>query len=276
MNTFKIVRSAACEFLAMMIFVYTCTGTAAVLNSANSPGGKVFQIALTFGFAIVVLAYVFGHHSGAHVNCAVTFGLLLCQAVQPVEAVAIFVGQIFGSIFGALLVAGTVSEANDATGNLGSNAIPDHAEVGEAFLGETVMTFVLMLTVLEAAVSNHTLHVRGFAPIAIGFAVFLGHCLLIPLDGCSINPTRTIGPAIVAAMLNRKTYVAKPVWTNMWVFWVAPLLGAAIAAGIHKVLTFLADKIAEEEQPVEPQPVEPVMPGIQLSEFPQKENTDKE
>ena len=135
---------------------------------------------------------------------------------------AYLISQLVGSLIGALLLSLTVGD-NDATNSLGSNSVDDDG-VGGAFLGEMMGTMLLVLVVLETAVNSGAVTTQeqgkqNLAPIAIGLAVFMAHVMLIPITGCSINPTRSFGPAILSG---------KP--SNSWLFWVAPLCGSTLGS----------------------------------------------
>lgn len=237
------ISAAVAEFVAMMIFVYVSAGTAAVTASAGAASTAFgFKVAFTFGTAIMVLAYTVGHHSGAQINCAVTFGLAIAGALNPIQAVINFLAQLTGGTIGALLIAATVKNETDQTGSLGCNMVSAGYSKGNALCGEIIMTFLLMYCVLETAVSKKSEGNRVNAAIAIGFAVYLGHSILIPVDGCSINPTRSMSTALAAEMLNRDTVQAAKdadiwdAWADMWIFWVGPLTGAGLAVGLYKAM----------------------------------------
>jgi len=189
------VRACVAEYFAMLLFVFICTGSAT--GVAGDPGW-VQQVSLTFGMCITVLAYKLGHYSGSHINCAVTFGLALVGEVTVRQALANFASQLLGSVSGALLVAVVKSEETDSTGALGSNALALGVEWYQALAGEIICTFLLMGTVLETAVNTESKDNRKMAALAIGFSVYVAHSFMIPVDGCSINPTRSIGPALIA------------------------------------------------------------------------------
>ncbi|KAJ1444384.1 aquaporin-like protein [Pelagophyceae sp. CCMP2097] len=213
----------ASEFLAATLFVYICCGTAT--GVAGTPGW-VLHVALTFGLTITVLAYTIGHHSGGQINCAVTLGLVLAGLKEPRQAALNAAAQLCGSVFGAVLLSFTVRESADLTGNLASNSVSDDYDVGSAFLGETIMTFTLMYVILECACNDVSFGNVTLAPLAIGFAVFIAHAFLIPIDGCSINPTRSFGPAVVSWFQGR----GGKQFEDYHVFTLAPCLGAALAA----------------------------------------------
>lgn len=216
------------------LFVYI--GCASAINGGASPktGGTILQVALTFGVAIFALACTIGHHSGGQMNCAVTLALVITGDVSPLQGILNVLSQILGSIVAATLLAATFPAGVDMTSSLGSNmvATPGYSPMN-AMLGEILMTFLLVFVVLESAVNTASANSRVIAPLAIGMAVFLAHSVLIAVDGCSINPTRSLGPAIVASIRNNG---ASPgdIWKHHYVFWVGPLVGAALAAVMAK------------------------------------------
>ena len=216
----------------------TAFGTDILIN-----GSWGVTVAFAFGLAITVLAFATGHISGGQLNPAVTFALALVGQLPTGQAVANTISQIVGAILGSALLMATIPNGNEGT--LGSNVIAPGVGFGNALCGEIVMTSVLVATVLETAVSkgngallvltsllaqvtrrapdSHPTRTRrslvlslarlsaiskSFAPLAIGFAVFCAHAVLLPIDGCSINPARSLGPAIVSST-----------WPgNFWVF----------------------------------------------------------
>ena len=176
--------------------------------------------ALAFGLAITVLAYATAHLSGGQLNPAVTAALAAVGALPLPQAAVNVCSQVIGSILGAAFLAATIPAGQRLT--LGSNEIANGVGYGNALCGEIVMTFVLVSVVLETAVNTKSV-ARTQAPLAIGFAVFCAHAVLLPIDGCSINPARSLGPAIVSGT-----------WPGtFWVFVVGPLLGALAAVPFH-------------------------------------------
>jgi MIP family channel proteins len=243
-------RAVAAEFLAMTLFVIIGCGSAMAL--VPTPGWQL-QVSLTFGLAITTLAYTIGHISGGQINCAVTLGLCIHGSVTWVQGFMNFLGQMFGSVLGALILH-AIFRDQDKTGGLGSNSLQETKDDDgaiiysfkehkfKAFVAELAGTFLLVFVVLETAATPATKANIVNAPLAIGFAVFLSHCLLIPITGCSINPTRSFGPMLVSTVLGKgvtnkdgDTIPAVPLG-EQWIFWVAPLLGAALAPGIVQAL----------------------------------------
>ena len=226
------VRAVAAEFLAMLLFVLICCGAAT--GVAGTPGW-VQQVSLTFGFCITCLAYKIGHHSGGHINCAVTFGLVLAGQLDLLQGIGNFCAQLAGSLAGAALLALVVPPAADLTRGLGTNTVAPGYEPWQAMVGEICMTFLLVYVVLETAVNPKSAGNIVNAPIAIGFAVYLAHSFLIPIDGCSINPTRSFGPPVVASI--RYPDNMNKFWQDHWVFWVGPFLGSGLAVSVYKFMS---------------------------------------
>lgn len=225
-------RKCAAEFIAMTLFVFFGCGSA--MSIAKEPGSAwVLQVALTFGLAITVLAYSIGHYSGGEINCAVTFGLMISGKVTVAQAICNFIAQMLGSTFGAAILKVMYPTDKDLTGGLGTNGVSPGWSQGSALIGEVLGTFLLMFTVLETAVNPLSASNRSVACLAIGLSVFLAHSLLIPVDGCSINPTRSFGPALVQSISGKG---AQP-FADHWVFWIGPIIGSAIGAGVHAAIS---------------------------------------
>lgn len=235
-------RHVAAELIGMALFVFIGTGTAVMFSNPKATDfvngvteadstNKLIEAAynnltinasfgiataLAFGMGIMVSAFAIGHISGCHLNPAVSISLFLSGNCGIAQAVANIVAQFAGATIGSLLLWGSTDMR--ATG-LGANSVSPGFSSGNAVLAEAVMTFVLCYVVhLTAIDKNSPPSTNGLAPIAIGFAVFLGHTVLIPLDGCSINPARSFGPALVA---NK--------WDDYWIFVVGPLIGAVLS-----------------------------------------------
>jgi len=230
------MRAVLAETLAMFLFIIIGCGTAC--GHGAVVGETFLDVALAFGIGITVLAYTIGKYSGGQINCAVTFSLILGGQLSWCQGLANMIGQLIGSIAGAVVLAMMYPCADDKTGGLGSNVIADGDEF-KAFIGEILGTFILCYVVWETAVSPKSTAGPN-ACIAIGFAVFLSHLVLLPIDGCSINPTRSFGPAVVASFRSgscAKTPKAEKLFSSLVIVWIAPLLGGGLATGMHKVMT---------------------------------------
>lgn len=232
-------QAAAAEGLAMFLFVFTCVGT--VMNNPSDSQ----QIAWTFGVTISTLVYSFAHYSGAQINPAVSFALALNDNLSWAQFAANAVAQLVGSTFAcgflALLIEG--SEDNGGFGSIGSNLIRAESTTAQAWFGEAIMTALLCIVVLQVAIHPHTEANRAQCAIAIGFAVYICHSVLMSIDGCSVNPARSFGSAIVASIRARKR--ASPpisshsIWKNIWVFAIGPFTGSVIAVAFSFVLEYL-------------------------------------
>lgn len=247
------------EFVGMTLFVFVGPASAINGGAASASNGSILQVALTFGFAIFVLACAIGHHSGGQMNCAVTLCLVLTGDVTVLQGVLNFFAQLLGSFCASLLLWSVYPVDKDATKSLGSNDLASGYDWHNALVGEMLMTFFLCFVVLETAVNKSSS--KNTVQLAIGMAVFLAHSCLIKVDGCSINPTRSFGPAVVASLrweaddrADQRANQLRPenIWDDHWVFWVGPLVGAAIAALASRLWWHPGD--IPEPEPVAPAP----------------------
>ena len=208
-------------------FVLTFLGCAsAMFIGCGEPAGVV-GVAIAFGLTVVAMAYTIGGVSGCHINPAITLAVALSGRMSWKDACGYWVGQIIGGIIaGALLmlVAGVVS-AEDLTGALGSNGVANAGGVGGAFLVEVIATFIFVLVVLGTTDSK--IGAGNLAGLAIGLTLILVHLVCINLTGTSVNPARSIGPALFAGGQALK---------DVWVFICAPLVGGALSAICWKYL----------------------------------------
>jgi len=184
-------------------------------------------VALAFGLTLLALAYAIGPVTGCHVNPAVTLGVLIGKGITTAEAVGYWISQVAGAIVGAALIKVMVEggDVTDQTGALGTNNWGVTINMGGTFLLEVIMTFLLVLVVLLV---THRAAAPGFAGLAIGLTLTAIHLVGIPLDGTSVNPARSIGPAL----FNGGDSLA-----HVWLFIVAPMIGGAIAAVAAPLLT---------------------------------------
>ncbi|MEV0276098.1 MIP family channel protein [Streptomyces sp. NPDC050610] len=218
-------RTVVSEFTGTLLLVFFGVG-AAVLG-ADYIG--VLGIALSFGFVLLALAYALGPVSGCHVNPAVTLGMLLARRITGRTAIEYWIAQLVGGIVGAGLLywlAQTVpglktDETFGSNGWGGRSAV--HISLGGAFLAEVILTFLLVFVVLAV---THRVAVVGFDGLPIGIALAVVHLVGIPLTGTSVNPARSLGPALFAG---------GEALSQLWLFIVAPLVGGAIAAVVHQV-----------------------------------------
>jgi aquaporin Z len=173
------------------------------------------------------MAYTIGGISGCHINPAITFGVALSGRMSWGEAVGYWIGQVIGAIIaGAVLLLLTkVVAAPDLTGGLGTNGVANAGGVGGALLVEFIATFIFVLVVLGTTDAKKG--AGNLAGLAIGLTLILVHLVCINLTGTSVNPARSIGPAL---------FVGGEALANVWVFILAPMVGGACAAGVWKAL----------------------------------------
>ena len=217
------------KYLAECIGTFVLTllgcGTAMFLG-CNTPAGVV-GTAIAFGLTVVAMAYTIGGISGCHINPAITFGVALSGRMSWGEAVGYWIGQVIGAIIaGAVLLLLTkVVAAPDLTGGLGTNCVVNAGGVGGALLVEFIATFIFVLVVLGTTDAKKG--AGNLAGLAIGLTLILVHLVCINLTGTSVNPARSIGPALFAG---------GQALANVWVFIVAPMVGGACAAAVWKAL----------------------------------------
>jgi aquaporin Z len=217
-------RSLFAEFLGTALLVFIAVGSAVAGIDQLGPAG----VALAFGLVLLALAYAIGPVSGCHINPAVTLGVLLTRGMTVQEAVGYWGAQFAGGIAGAALLQLMVSDfggLTDQTGALGANDWGLTISGGGAFVLETLLTFAFVLVILLVTGKAAT---PGFAGLAIGLSLTAVHLLGIPLTGTSVNPARSLGPALFAGGLPLE---------HVWLFIVAPLVGAALAVPVAQAFT---------------------------------------
>eukprot|EP00930_Biecheleria_cincta_P081008 TRINITY_DN6958_c0_g1_i2.p1 TRINITY_DN6958_c0_g1~~TRINITY_DN6958_c0_g1_i2.p1 ORF type:complete len:301 (-),score=52.11 TRINITY_DN6958_c0_g1_i2:394-1224(-) len=220
------VKAMVAEFMGMFLFVITGCGAACAHGASD--GETRLVVAFAFGMAIMVIAYAIGHHSGGHLNCAVTFSLVLGGEVPWYQGIGNLLAQLVGSTLAACALWLIFPCGSDLTTTLGTNIISSSYDAPHALFAEIYGTFLLCFVVWETAVTPQASCGKN-ACIAIGFAVFLAHIVLLPIDGCSINPTRSFGPAIISKLRGCSNYTEGGL-KDLWVMWVGPLIGGALAA----------------------------------------------
>lgn len=208
-------------------FVLTLLGCGtAMFLGCNTPAGVV-GTAVAFGLSVIAMAYTIGGVSGCHINPAITFGVALAGRMSWKDAVGYWCGQIIGAIIaGAVLLLLTkVVAAPDLTGGLGTNGVANAGGVGGALLVECLATFLFVLVVLGTTDSK--VGAGNLAGLAIGLTLILIHLVCINLTGTSVNPARSIGPAL---------FEGGKALNQLWVFIVGPFVGGALAALVWKVI----------------------------------------
>ena len=226
--TRKLIAEAVGTFLLVFLAVGAAVfGIAAKVGTdGNGPGNGVVGVALAFGLVLLGIAYAFGPVSGAHVNPAVTLGMLLGRRMPASEAVGYWIAQFIGAIAAGGILKLFVSNfgVTDYTGGLGTNSYDNGSiNAGGAFLLEVLLTAAFVLVILLV---TERVAAPGFAGIAIGLTLTLVHLVGIPLDGTSVNPARSFGPALFAG---------GEAMSQVWLFIVAPLVGSVVAVTVWMI-----------------------------------------
>ncbi|WP_419993541.1 MIP family channel protein [Streptomyces boninensis] len=222
-------RKLVSEFIGTLMLVLFAVGAAVLAAEYIGTLG----IALAFGFTLLALAYALGPISGCHVNPAVTLGMLLSKRISVNTAVGYWVAQFLGGIAGAALLFLLAKQVPglQTTGAFGSNGFADrsavHINTGGAFIAEVLLTFLLVFVVLSVTHHIGQRATAGFGGLAIGISLAVIHLVGIPLTGTSVNPARSLGPALFAG---------GQALSQVWLFIVAPLVGAALAAAVHQLV----------------------------------------
>ena len=241
MNT--AARKLLAEFVGTFLLVFLAVGAAVfgiaakVGADGNGPGNGVVGVALAFGLVLLGIAYAFGPISGAHVNPAVTLGMLLGRRMPTNEAVGYWIAQFLGAIAAGAVLKLFVSSfgVTDYTGALGTNAYDNGAiNMPGAFVLEALLTAAFVLVILLV---TERVAAPGFAGIAIGLTLTLVHLVGIPLTGTSVNPARSFGPALFAG---------GDALGQVWLFILAPLVGAVIAVVVWKLTRTSVDSTPED------------------------------
>jgi aquaporin TIP len=230
------LKGALAEFITLFLFVFIGVGTVMSyekIHPGDLEAGGLLMIAIAHGLAIVILVAATANISGGHVNPAVSLGLALAGQITVVRLILYWIAQLLGAVAGAWVLK-TVTTGEEVA----RHAIGAGMSVWGAVLMEIVLTFTLVFVVFATAVDPKKGTVGVIAPLAIGFTVLANIFVGAPFSGASMNPGRSFGPAVVA-------------WdfTNHWVYWVGPFIGAALAALIYDGV-FLTPAPAHPHQPI--------------------------
>lgn len=208
--------------IGTMVLVLMGCGSA-VFAGANQAFASVgtLGVAFAFGLAVLVMVYTIGKISGCHINPAITLGLWASKKISGRDAGMYMIFQVIGAVLGSMILYILAKDSGSTTTLTGANG---YTHLLPAFVAETVFTFIFVLVVLGSTSSGAN---TRFAGLAIGLALVLVHIVCIPITGTSVNPARSIGPAL---------FEGGKALSQLWLFIVAPFLGALIAAGIWKAL----------------------------------------
>ncbi|CAM9232943.1 unnamed protein product [Phaeothamnion confervicola] len=223
------------EFFCTMLFLFfniaqltfLRQGDVAEVTAGNLDSSSRLIIAMQFGVSIFVLVYFAAGISGAHINPAVTWGMLVGNRISVVRGLFYIGAQIAGATVGTGFAKALNPDGYDKAGG-GANGLGAGVTQGQGLLAEIAGTMLLVLVVFTATngyLGTKLAHIPAMLPWSIGMAVFIAHLSLIPITGCSINPARSFGPALVTGD-----------WANQWIFWVGPLIGATIATLLFELV----------------------------------------
>ena len=214
-------RSAA-EFFGTFWLVLGGCGSAVLAAGVPDVGIGYVGVSLAFGLTVLTMAFAIGHISGCHLNPAVTLGLTVAGRFKSSDVPAYMIAQVLGAIVAALVLSYIVGSTDSlATNGFGEHS-PQGFAMGPAIVTEVIMTMMFLIIILGATDKRAP---AGFAPIAIGLGLTLIHMISIPVTNTSVNPARSTGPALLEGGIALE---------QLWLFWLAPLVGAAIAAVIYK------------------------------------------
>jgi aquaporin Z len=225
-----IAKRAVAELLGTFWLVFGGCGSAVFAAKFPEVGIGLAGVSLAFGLTVVTMAYAVGHISGGHFNPAITLGMLAGGRIQAAYVLPYIVAQLIGAVLAAWLLAtiaagnGTDAVAAGLAANGYGDHSPGHYTLAAALTMEVLMTFFFLLVIFGTTSEGAP---NGFAPLAIGLALTLIHLVSIPVTNTSVNPARSTGPALL---------VGGWALQQLWLFWVAPVLGAVIAGGVWKWL----------------------------------------
>lgn len=236
----SLARRLGAEFLGTFVLVFVGCGTA-ILDAGNK-GVDYLGVAMAFGVAVMVMVYAVGAISGGHFNPAVTVGLAMARRFPWADVIAYIIAQVVAATIAALVLLG-IAHGQDGfsakASGFASNGYGDHSpsqyNLGAVILVEIVLTAIFLYVIIG---STDVRAPAGFAGVAIGFTLVIIHLVSIPVSNTSVNPARSTGPAIM-----QHGWAAG----QLWVFWLAPLVGALIAGASYRFI--VGERM---ESPIEP------------------------
>src|SRR5579872_4016681 len=221
----------AAEAIGTFWLTFGGCGSAVIAAGVPQVGIGMLGVALAFGLTVLTMAYAIGHISGCHLNPAVTVGLTLGGRFPANLVLPYVIAQLIGAIIGAAVLYAIASGSPDFSlaGGFATNGYGDHSpgkySLGACLLSEVVLTMMFLFVIMG---STHGKAPTGFAPIAIGLALTLIHLISIPVTNTSVNPARSTGPAL---------FVGGWALAQLWLFWVAPLVGGATGGVLYRWLS---------------------------------------
>ena len=224
----SLAKRSAAEFIGTFWLVLGGCGSAVLAAAFPEVGIGLLGVSLAFGLTVLTMAFAIGHISGCHLNPAVSVGLVCGGRFKAAELPAYVIAQVLGAVVAAavLYFIANGKEGFELSAGLASNGYGEHSPGGYSlvagFVTEVVMTLMFLLIILGATDKRAP---AGFAPIAIGLGLTLIHLISIPVTNTSVNPARSTGPALI---------VGGWAIAQLWMFWVAPIIGAALAGFIYR------------------------------------------
>jgi aquaporin Z len=237
----SLIRKCVAELFGTFWLVLGGAGSAVIASKFQGAGIGLVGVALAFGLTVLTMAYAVGHVSGGHFNPAVSVGLWVAGRMRSSDLLPYIVAQVIGGALGGALlyVIASGQSGFDAASGFACNGYGEHSpggyDLGAGFITETALTFMFLLVILGC---TDKLAPAGFAPLAIGFALTLIHLISIPVTNTSVNPARSTGVAVIAQGWALR---------QLWLFWLAPLLGAALGGIFHRLLEKEPEPISREE-----------------------------
>jgi len=228
-------KKLTAEFFGTFWLVFGGCGSAVLAAAFPQVGIGLLGVSFAFGLSVLTMAYAVGHISGGHFNPAVTIGLFAARRIPGSDVLPYIVAQVIGAIVAAavLYLIASGQPGFDVSAGFASNGFGAHSPGGYSLLAaavsEVVMTLMFLLIILGATDPRAP---QGLAPIAIGFALTLIHLVSIPVTNTSVNPARSTGPAL---------FVGGWALAQLWLFWIAPIVGAIVAGLVHRAVLHNVD-----------------------------------
>ncbi len=223
------MKKLVAEFIGTLWLVLGGCGSAVLAAGYPELGIGFVGVSIAFGLTVLTMVYAIGHISGAHLNPAVSVGLWIGGRFNSKDLIPYIIAQVLGGIAGAAILYIIVTgKAGAEIGSFAANGYGDHSPDGygmlSALVAEIVMTFMFLIVILGA---THSKAPKGFAGVAIGLALTLIHLITIPVTNTSVNPARSTSQAL---------FVGDWALGQLWLFWVAPIIGAILAGVVYKYL----------------------------------------
>jgi len=227
-----LAQRAVAELIGTFWLVFGGCGSAVLAAAFPNVGIGLHGVSLAFGLTVLTMAYAIGHISGCHLNPAVSIGLCIGKRFSASEVLPYIIAQVIGAVIAAgaiYFIASGKADFNLVQSGLASNGFGEHSpgkySMGAGFVAEIVLTFMFLMIILGATDQRAP---QGFAPLAIGLGLTLIHLIGIPVTNVSVNPARSTGPAI---------FVGGWALGQLWLFWVAPIIGAIVAGIVYPALS---------------------------------------